>query len=129
VSHTGGTLYKAKKCAKHDTRLSWNKVGPQGPPGANGAPGGSIWAGVRPDGTVYASSSSWGSNTVTHLGMGRYCVSQPAFWATPEYNTGGDPVVASSLGGSTACPSGQLFLQDTKTGSLVDDTFLIFLAP
>jgi hypothetical protein len=37
VSHKGGTLYKAKKCKKHDSKLSWGKQGPQG---ATGAPGG-----------------------------------------------------------------------------------------
>jgi hypothetical protein len=36
VKHTGGTLYTATKCAKHDKKLSWNK---QGPPGATGAIG------------------------------------------------------------------------------------------
>jgi Collagen triple helix repeat (20 copies) len=38
----GGALYKAKKCAKGDARLSWNQVGARGPvgrTGVNGAPG------------------------------------------------------------------------------------------
>jgi hypothetical protein len=39
VTHHGGTLYKAKKCAKHDSRLSWNKQGSAGAPGATGATG------------------------------------------------------------------------------------------
>ena len=42
VSHKGGALYRAKKCAKHDKQLSWNKQGPQGatgPRGLQGAPG------------------------------------------------------------------------------------------
>lgn len=28
VSHKGGTLYKSKTCARHDTKLSWNKSDP-----------------------------------------------------------------------------------------------------
>jgi hypothetical protein len=131
VSHNGGALYKAKKCAKHDTKLSWNKVGQQGPggaPGANGAPGGSTWASVNSNGTVLFSAPSWGSNTVTHMGTGHYCTSQPVFWVTPIY-TGADPVVANAAGGSNACPGGNLFLQDTKTGAPVDDAFLIFIVP
>ena len=28
VRHNGGALYKARKCAKHDTKLTWNKQGP-----------------------------------------------------------------------------------------------------
>jgi hypothetical protein len=39
VSHKGGTLYKARKCAKHDKQLSWNKQGLRGPRGATGATG------------------------------------------------------------------------------------------
>lgn len=34
--HKSGTLYEAKRCAKHDKKLSWNK---QGPPGSAGIPG------------------------------------------------------------------------------------------
>src|SRR5436309_5735103 len=40
VNHKSGSLYKAGKCAKHDQKLSWNKLGPQGPTGATGATGG-----------------------------------------------------------------------------------------
>ena len=36
VTHHGGALYRAKKCAKHDRKLTWNK---QGRPGATGAQG------------------------------------------------------------------------------------------
>jgi hypothetical protein len=42
VNHKNRTLYKAKKCAKHDQKLSWNKqgrTGPRGPQGTQGAPG------------------------------------------------------------------------------------------
>jgi hypothetical protein len=39
VSHTDGTLYKAKKCASHDTNLTWNRRGPAGTRGATGATG------------------------------------------------------------------------------------------
>ncbi len=39
VSHKGGALYKAKKCAKHDKQLTWNKQGPPGAPGPRGLQG------------------------------------------------------------------------------------------
>jgi hypothetical protein len=39
VSHSRGALYKAKKCAKHDTKLSWNAQGPAGVPGTQGPQG------------------------------------------------------------------------------------------
>ncbi len=37
VHHKGGGLYKARKCAKHDSRLTWNARGVRGKNGANGA--------------------------------------------------------------------------------------------
>jgi hypothetical protein len=45
VHKHGGDIYVAKKCAKHDKKISWNKVGPkgatgpQGPQGSQGGPG------------------------------------------------------------------------------------------
>jgi hypothetical protein len=45
VHRTGGGLYRAPKCARHDTRLRWSvtgppgAIGPQGPQGAVGQPG------------------------------------------------------------------------------------------
>lgn len=39
VRHHGGTLYKAGRCRKGDTKLSFNRQGPAGPQGARGAAG------------------------------------------------------------------------------------------
>jgi hypothetical protein len=39
VSHNGGTLYRAKRCAKRDKQLSWSKQGPTGPQGKQGPRG------------------------------------------------------------------------------------------
>lgn len=39
VKKHGGQLYKARKCKKHDSKLSWNQQGPAGKNGANGANG------------------------------------------------------------------------------------------
>jgi hypothetical protein len=42
VKHRDGALYEAKKCAKHDTKLTWNQQGPRGatgPEGIRGKPG------------------------------------------------------------------------------------------
>lgn len=39
VTHSSGALYKAKKCAKGDAKLSWSQVGPQGPQGPRGLQG------------------------------------------------------------------------------------------
>jgi hypothetical protein len=79
------------------------------------------------------SSPSWGSNTITQVSTGTYCISPgaDAFWAIPGF-TGGDPVVADNAGGSSGCPQdtvSTLFLYDTKTGALVNDSFTVFLAP
>ena len=72
VKHDGGALYKAKKCARHDSRLSWNKhgsvgatgasgatgaTGPQGPKGDTGpqGPGATTFAMTLPSGTAFGS--------------------------------------------------------------------------
>lgn len=39
VKKHGGGLYKARKCKKHDSKLSWNQQGPAGKAGKNGANG------------------------------------------------------------------------------------------
>jgi hypothetical protein len=39
VKHKGGVLYQARKCARHDHKLSWNTQGPQGGPGPQGVTG------------------------------------------------------------------------------------------
>jgi len=39
VTHKNGALYKAKKCAKRDKKLTWNRQGPTGPRGATGLRG------------------------------------------------------------------------------------------
>jgi hypothetical protein len=39
VGHRHGTLYKAKRCHRHDHKLSWNRRGVRGATGARGAQG------------------------------------------------------------------------------------------
>ncbi len=39
VSHQSGALYKARRCARHDSSLKWNVTGPQGPQGVRGLQG------------------------------------------------------------------------------------------
>lgn len=39
VKHRGGVLYRARKCQRHDRKISWNKVGREGPAGPAGPTG------------------------------------------------------------------------------------------
>lgn len=39
ISHDGGTFYKARTCARHDKKLTWNQRGPRGLRGATGSQG------------------------------------------------------------------------------------------
>jgi hypothetical protein len=66
VKHKGGALYKAKRCAKHDKKLTWNKqgapgetgaTGPQGPKGDTGpqGPGATSFTTTLPLGTSFTS--------------------------------------------------------------------------
>jgi hypothetical protein len=54
VHHAGGGLYKASKCAAHDSSLTWNVKGPAGP---QGTPGLSLFVRADENGTVYQHSA------------------------------------------------------------------------
>ena len=71
VHGRGGGLYLARRCARHDRRVTWSVTGPagaagapgaqgpagaQGPPGAAGAAAVTQFAQVGPDGTLGAAS-------------------------------------------------------------------------
>ena len=47
VQHKGGGLYRAKRCARRDSKLSWNARGPQGLAGAPGLQGGTGAVGAQ----------------------------------------------------------------------------------
>jgi hypothetical protein len=53
VHHSGGGLYKAAKCAAHDSSLTWNVKGPAGP---QGAPGLSLFVRADETGTMHQHS-------------------------------------------------------------------------
>jgi hypothetical protein len=87
---------------------------------------------VDPAGTVVESSPGWAGHSVTRLATGHYCVTPgttPA-WIVPNLN-GSDGVVANITGGATGCNTGfgNVWVIDTATKALVDDTLVIFVAP
>jgi hypothetical protein len=47
VSHKDGTLYEAKKCKKHDQKISWSQTGPAGPQGVQGQQGSQGQQGIQ----------------------------------------------------------------------------------
>jgi hypothetical protein len=68
VHHSGGGLYKASKCAAHDSSLTWNVKGPAGP---QGTPGLSLFVRADETGAVHEHSAGV---TVHHEGTGFYIV-------------------------------------------------------
>lgn len=163
VHHSGGGLYVAHKCAKHDKRLQWSIRGPQGaqgpqggqgPQGAQGlqgaqgvagAPATKLFATVKSDGTIDASSPGV---QVFHAGTGVYevnfgqdvthCAAVATIGvvpvcSTPGTNTGANPGYARtdvfSAGKSiptSGYPSGDTVVVTTVSGSgdaTVDDPF------
>ena len=121
--HTGGVLYLAARCAKHDERLRWAITGPpgpqgaqgpagapgaqgvqggQGPPGAPGVPASKLFAQVESDGTAVSSSS--GVQTAK-VGLGQYYVDfgQDITQCVALVQEGGLP---SGPGGSTGNEDG-----------------------
>jgi hypothetical protein len=103
--------------------------GPQGATGPQGPAGGSTWAIVDSTGSIVAQSTSWGSNTITHIGTGEYCITPGAgaFWVVPDNSTSG-PILADVAGGSCSGSLSTVFTY-TASGTHIDDGFIVFLAP
>jgi len=83
VHHKGGALYKAKKCAKHDSALRWNVQGVQGPAGPQGLPGAQSAPGANGTAVAFAHVFSNGTLDTTnsknvdaafHAGVGSVCL-------------------------------------------------------
>jgi hypothetical protein len=70
VKHKGGALYKAKKCAKHDSKLSWGKQGPKGATGVAGATGAAGTTGAQGPGGSILSYDANASATPTPTTLG-----------------------------------------------------------
>ena len=71
VHHSGGGLYKATKCAKGDSSLTWNITGPKGAPGAKGAAGLSLFVRADQNGKMHQHTAGV---TVTNPFTGVYAV-------------------------------------------------------
>jgi hypothetical protein len=80
IKHTGGDLYKAKKCAKHDKSLTWNQAGIQGPQGVQGVSG---VQGLPGPGAKLISSSAPAGTTTTGMIDGTWTYSLGCTAATP----------------------------------------------
>jgi hypothetical protein len=128
VRHKGGALYKAKSCAKHDNKLTWSAVGPQGAAGMNGANGsngsngangskgangsaaGYYTAWTTSDPTVSLPNDTVETVTSMQLPAGNYIATSTAdieaetTTQTPPLTAGADCYIQA---GSTSSPPGQ----------------------
>jgi hypothetical protein len=98
VHRHGGGIYLGH-CARHDRKLSWNTVGPQGKPGPQGRPGQTGQPGPAGSALAYAhvlwngttasfdpaQTAGMGSATVTQRGSGAFCFANLPF--TPHNAT------------------------------------------
>src|SRR4051794_22877585 len=64
VKKSDGTLYSAKKCAKGDKKLTWNKQGVAGPAGPDGKAGAVAGYSVGQTGTLTLNGNHHTQNTV-----------------------------------------------------------------
>jgi hypothetical protein len=114
VHHRGGGVYIAKKCAKHDRKLSWNQVGPRGPAGPTGPQG--------PGATdvVYNTAGGGSSTTVTIGRIGPWTVSfncaesDSMTTATPYFTGPGGSLDGISAGPTSADSISEVFPQLTN---------------
>lgn len=108
VKKQGGALYKAKKCHKGDSKISWNKQGPRGktgrpgPAGAQGAPG----AAGAPGASGFVQSASW-SGQIGNIDAG------PA----STFVFAGPQATISTTAGQLVNASGSVALATKTTGT------------
>ena len=114
--HKGGGLYLARKCARHDKRLTWNAIGPRGAAGTQGLQGSQGLQGLRglqglqgqtgsqgttgargPSDAYYARSAGGTGNTYQTVLLpvppGDYAASANA----QDGNPNGNPILAQCL--------------------------------
>jgi hypothetical protein len=110
VHHKGGDIYIAKKCAKHDKKISWNKVGPRGATGATGATGPQ---GPGATDVVYNAQGGTSSTPVTIGTIGPWtvgftCMQSGSTTTATAYFTG----PGGSLNGIDAGPSSAISVSE-----------------
>lgn len=134
VKHSGGELYQAKKCAKHDKKLSWNEkgvagstgaVGAAGAPGAPGTPGAAGPGAKLISADVAAGSSSTGTIDGTWTYTLTCASGSPYAQATFTLSGPGTVAVASAANGqpNSSSPATGLSSYDLViTGGPEDET-------
>ncbi len=110
VHRDSGGLYRAQKCARHDSQLSWNITGPRGasgqpgPPGPAGSGGGSGPGPAGPPGPAGATGASAASSATlvrTDVTVGGFSSAYGYAMCTSGQKALGGGVTATS-GGTTA---------------------------
>jgi hypothetical protein len=138
VHHKGGGLYVARKCARHDSRLTWSakgisgsqgKTGAAGAPGLPGTPGTpgvpgtpgasatKLFAQVNSNGTINASSAGI---TASAAGTGTYLVNlgQDITRCAAIAQQGSLPAFGSP-GGTSGLVKGDALVQISSAGSII----------
>src|SRR5690348_17232573 len=99
VHKSGGGLYKAKKCKRHDKTLSWNKQGVAGRPGAPGPITGTLPSGVTLRGSYIINQpvSAGGATASTEISFGLQLSAPP----TVHYIAAGGQVPTGCSGSAS----------------------------
>jgi hypothetical protein len=150
VHKTGGGLYKAKHCTKHDSILRWSVAGPRGADGLQGAAGAKGDRGVQgPQGSQGEPGSARGfafveaDGNVKHKGgsidiaidkikTGEYCMTmnpRPDFFAPIVATIQGSDLTAGLINVNSSfgsdCDSGFGVFTMDKAGAATDNSFVV----
>jgi hypothetical protein len=134
VSHKGGTLYKAKKCKRHDKKLSWNKQGPAGKNGTNGTNGanGAVagYSASAAGNVTFTTSTPASPKTILSLSLpaGSFMVSAKTVASAGTSSTAGAEAVTCHLAGGGATDEADTVVPyNTNTGFTAQQTLAMSL--
>lgn len=114
VNHKNGTLYKAKHCKRHDQSLEWNKQGPRGKAGTNGAVHG--FAATHAGAVDFTSATAGSPKTILteSLPAGSFIINAKTVTSETHSTVATALLATCALSDGRASDNSQVWLPDTN---------------